>query len=142
MAGFGWSAGDLVRAIELIVTITGALRDSGGASEEFQESVQFLCGLELTLQNLRTIFAALPHACPRNLLDFQAGLIEKPVTEFINNLQAYDPSLAPNASKTSPKVVARKIQWAVYTSKKVKKLQSRLMLPLLTLNSSIALETM
>lgn len=66
MATFGWSVGDLVRAIDMIMTITGALRESGGASDAFQESVHFLCGLELTLQNLRVIISTLRPARQRS----------------------------------------------------------------------------
>jgi len=55
MAAFGWSVGDLVLAIRFVVKTGQALKDTGGASDDYQESVDFLHGVEATLENLEVV---------------------------------------------------------------------------------------
>jgi hypothetical protein len=40
MAAFGWSTGDLVASIKIVIKIAGTLTESGGAKAEFQEAVE------------------------------------------------------------------------------------------------------
>lgn len=42
MASFGWSAGDLALAIKIIYEVGNALKDTGGTSSDYQETVAFL----------------------------------------------------------------------------------------------------
>ena len=58
MASFGWSAGDLALAIKIIYEVGNALKDTGGASSDYQETVAFLQFLATTLDRLHAyVFA-------------------------------------------------------------------------------------
>lgn len=52
---FGWSVGDIVAALKLLHQITTALKDSGGASSEFQDVLSFLQTFSQTLQHLNAL---------------------------------------------------------------------------------------
>ena len=54
---FGWSAGDIVAALKLLHQISSAVRESGGASSEFQDTLSFLYTLSQTLQHLNALQA-------------------------------------------------------------------------------------
>ena len=49
---FGWSPGDIVAALKLVQQIGSALKDSGGASSEFQDCLSFVQTLSRTPQRL------------------------------------------------------------------------------------------
>jgi hypothetical protein len=55
LAGFGWSAGDIAKAIELLATIYKGLQETGGAASGYQQTTNLLKGLILTLQHLETL---------------------------------------------------------------------------------------
>jgi hypothetical protein len=49
---FGFSAGDFITAVRLIVKVSEALKESGGATEDYQDVMQELGALELILLQL------------------------------------------------------------------------------------------
>jgi hypothetical protein len=54
---FGWSASDVVSAVKVFHTVATALRESGGASSEYQSALKFLETLSLTLQHIQALQA-------------------------------------------------------------------------------------
>lgn len=52
MIPFGWSASDLTDAIVIVARVYKVLKDTVGASLRYQQSLEFLKGLESTLQAL------------------------------------------------------------------------------------------
>ncbi|KAI9774473.1 MAG: hypothetical protein M1839_001706 [Geoglossum umbratile] len=60
MAGFGRSVSDLALGIKFVMKIGQTLKETGGASEDYQESAEFLRCLELTLRNLERLAAKKP----------------------------------------------------------------------------------
>src|ERR1700737_2741730 len=54
---FSWSAGDIVAAPKLVQQIGSALKDSGGASSEFQDTLSFPQTLSPTLRYLNLVQA-------------------------------------------------------------------------------------
>ena len=52
---FGWSAGDIAECIKLLIKIGNALRETSGSTAEYQSAVDFLKGVETTVQGVETI---------------------------------------------------------------------------------------
>ena len=52
---FGFSAGDIAIAIQLLSKVYKSLKDTGDAASEYREVSRFLQGLILTLQHLQKI---------------------------------------------------------------------------------------
>jgi hypothetical protein len=51
--GFGWSAGDIVKAIEILTVVIKAFKDAGGAASRFQEEAGFLESIMKTLLHVQ-----------------------------------------------------------------------------------------
>ena len=43
---FGWSAGDIVSVVSTLVKVGKALEESGGATTDYQDAVNFLEGID------------------------------------------------------------------------------------------------
>ena len=52
---FGWSAGDIVAAIDTLIKIGKALRDSGGSASEFQSSVNCVTGVAEIMNGVKSL---------------------------------------------------------------------------------------
>lgn len=55
---FGWSASDIVAALQLLHKVVVALKDTDGASSDYQDVSSFLNVLSVTLQHLKALQAA------------------------------------------------------------------------------------
>jgi hypothetical protein len=79
---FGWSVGDIIEGLRLLHQIGSALKDSGGASSEFQDTISFLQTLSRTLNHLNALQeTALDPDTAENLKN-QCSHIRVPLTEF------------------------------------------------------------
>jgi hypothetical protein len=128
---FGWSAGDIVAALKLLYQIGIALRDLGGASSEFQDTLSFLQTLSRTLQHLNALQATpLDTGIVENLRE-QCNHIRVPLTELLDDVgRRFGPTLGVNSTANSVFAAPWKIQWALSTSKKIKRLQDRIAVPM------------
>lgn len=128
---FGWSAGDIVAALKLLHQIGIALRDSGGASSEFQDTLSFLQTLSRTLQHLNALQATLLDSDLSDNLREQCDHIRVPLTELLDDVgRRFGSTLGVNSIANRVFAAPRKIQWAVSTSKKIKRLQDRIAVPM------------
>jgi hypothetical protein len=124
---FGWSASDIVAALQLLYKVTTALKDTGGASSDYQDTTSFLDILSSTLQHLKTLQTApLDPELAKNLeqLCEQVG---EPISTFCEYIRSsFERDLG--ADSTRPRFLATgyKIQWALSTSKKAKALRERI----------------
>lgn len=55
---FGWSAGDIISSIHIIIKVCEAFKEAGGAASRYEESTTFLEGFKVTLSKLH--FTAIP----------------------------------------------------------------------------------
>jgi hypothetical protein len=142
MAAFGWSASDLVVAAQFVVKVAVALREAGGAASEYQESVDFLCAVELTLQNICKV-RSLPrcdiHAA---IVHEQAQSIGSALKIFIDDIDGFDKSLGTKRKRGFHHGALRKVQWAIFVSKRVTKLREKISLPIATINTNLGLITL
>jgi hypothetical protein len=146
MAAFGWSAGDLVQAITIIYKVGKALKDTGGASDEYQETIAFLRGLAVTLDMLRTFHDIL--ADPDDLTSNRAqiDLVREPVQRFASKIEArFELKLGAQAAKGVQGAISggrRKAQWAFWVSAEAKALQEKISIPLCTIQIRVGLQVL
>jgi hypothetical protein len=124
---FGWSASDIVAAIQLIHKVTTALKDTGGASSDFQDTATFLDILSSTLQHLKTLqTAALDPELAKNL-ERLCEQVREPISTFCEYIRSsFEGDLGHNSTRLKFLTTGRKIQWALSTAKKAKVLRERI----------------
>lgn len=124
---FGWSVGDLVGAAQLLRKIVIALKDAGGASDEYGEEMAFLQSLAVTLRHLDALQLA---PLERDvLLSLQEHCIQvrEPMLIFLKDIQhRFQGPLGQKQSWTNAVATSRKVQWALSVSKRVRRLRRRI----------------
>jgi hypothetical protein len=137
---FGWSAGDIVAAVNTLVKVRKALKQSGGAAAEYQEAVTFLTALGKTLSGLQVVLKNNPG------LEWEAGLLEQAntltssVEDFKKKIAKYDLSLGADTERRKARRIAREVQFAL--SDRVKELRIAITQPQLVLDVFINLQTL
>lgn len=142
---FGWSAGDVIAALQLLNQIRVALKDSRGSRAEYLDEITFLDNLCLTLRTLtNTESESLQPAVAENISK-HAEDIGKSVDGSLRDIRSqFGPDLGhfPTTRRRGvwgPSVSAfRKMQWAVSTSKKVRALRNRICAQLLSLQIQLS----
>ncbi|KAB8296727.1 hypothetical protein EYC80_002147 [Monilinia laxa] len=134
MAGFGWSAGDLVSAISVIVEVSKALKDAGGAKEDYRECVAFLESLIVTLQLLYKYYEANLNQNELSEVKPQILLIQDPIDAFTKSVKLkYGSELGTktgSGTRAALKGVSKKILWALWMRKECEKLNCKIATPL------------
>ncbi|CZR68162.1 uncharacterized protein PAC_18061 [Phialocephala subalpina] len=128
---FGWSAGDIIATLKLLHQIGSALKDSGGASSEYQDTQSFFKCLSGTLQLLHGLQSTpIDPYLALNLRE-QCDHIRVPLQAFLGDVgKRFEPALGSDSKRKAIFASPRKIQWALSDSKKVKTLQARLAVPM------------
>ncbi|UQC83358.1 uncharacterized protein CLUP02_08853 [Colletotrichum lupini] len=123
---FGWSAGDIATALQLVNKVCIALKDAEGSKANYQDATAFLSTLSTTLRTLKDIQTISPHPeLLQNMSNHVAHLM-KEVDEFLQTLQNdYGDSLGPHPTSVRY-MVFRKIQYAASTSNKVHDLRAKI----------------
>ena len=122
MVPFGFSAGDFAIAIGLIVRISKALRDSGGASAECRDILQDLQTLQQLLGLLETLRPADGSVSHINAVRGMALACRVPLLEFAKKLErSYGLALGAGSSKGMFTRGVKKVQWAVLVEEEVAK---------------------
>jgi hypothetical protein len=143
MSAFGWSACDLVQAITIIHKVCRALKDTGGASDEYQETVAFLRCLAVTLDTLRAFDGGLVDPDDLAFTQAQINLVQEPVQRFTSKIEAkFELKLGAQAAKGVRGAISgwrRKAQWALLVSKEAKSLQEKISIPLCAIQLKVGL---
>ncbi|KAH6847781.1 hypothetical protein B0I37DRAFT_151283 [Chaetomium sp. MPI-CAGE-AT-0009] len=128
---FGWSASDVVAALELLNKVRIALNDCGGASSEYQAECSFLQTLSITLGHLKTLKAApLEPGISENISEL-LGQIEQPVRRFLDDIErTFGSSLGVSSTRRKLLTAPRKIQWALVVADRAKVLREKIGVPL------------
>ena len=121
MVPFGFSAGDFAVAIGLIVRISKALGDSGGAAAEYRDILQDLQTLQQLLGILETLRPADGSVSHINAIRGMALACRIPLLEFAEKIDSYEMALGVGSSKSMFKRGVRKVQWAVLFEEDVAK---------------------
>lgn len=144
---FGWSAGDLLAALTVLNKIRVALKDSGGASSDYQEETGFLQSVSTTLETLKSLQSLPLDSNTLNNLQQICQQIQGPLHSFLDKVNSdFQTKLGPQpvSRHQFSKVfrAPRMMQWALSTSKKVQQLKSRTVMPLLALQIGMSQQIM
>lgn len=127
---FGWSAGDIVAALQLLNKVRIALKDSGGSRTEYQDATTFIDEVLTTLQMLRTLDGIQTTSPNPELLQDVSNHVtrlQNEIHQFLETMRSeYGDSLDPFSSSSKTKVLARKLQYALSASKKVQCLRAKI----------------
>ena len=143
MSGFGWSISDIVLAAEFISKVVEALKEPGGAADDYRQAVEFLSSLEQTLHNIASAGSVLPQNAATQEILLQTKRIIDLLKPLYNNLKKSEDSLGVSASKSKKDTAKRlksKLKWTFRQSNKVKQLQDAISVPLATINTSVGVE--
>lgn len=124
---FGGSAGEIVAALQLLSKVIGALKDTDGASSDYQEATTFLRIVSVTLEHLKSLQAAPLDpglACnPEQVCEH----VQELLLLFRNQiLSSFERDLGAGSTRIRFLSAGRKIKCAFPTSKKVKTLQTKI----------------
>ena len=107
---FGWSAGDIAECVKLLIKIGTALKDSGGSTDEYQCAVEFLKGVETTVQGVENIIQNHPDLPFQDAFQQNVTNLITSVTHFRDKTKGYDTSLGANATTSETKKTWKKIK--------------------------------
>lgn len=120
---FGFAAGDFIAATKLIVDVSKALKDAGGASDEYRSLLAELELLQNILTELQSTSSSRP--CPGGPLAGYArqqyGITLETLSEFLDFISKFDAKLGSQAPSGKLRGASRKAQWAVVCAKEVEK---------------------
>ncbi|KAF5564261.1 hypothetical protein FNAPI_2254 [Fusarium napiforme] len=127
---FGFSAGDFVSAVNLIVEITNALKNTGGAAGDYLQVLADLNLLRDVLSQLQQQQTGATRQISSNPFAEHArkpaDLTLSTLANFLDLISKFDASLGPQRSSAWYRGVGRKAQWALVYSKHVDDLRSRI----------------
>ena len=125
--GFGFSAGDFIAAATLIGKVIKALKDAGGAREEYQAFVNELGLLQQILAKLESDSEATDsgHAY-YNVARQQTKVTIAELTRFLETISKFHSSMGENSKSGWHRGISRKTQWAVQYAAEVEKMRARL----------------
>ncbi len=124
---FGWSVGDIVAALQLCNKVLAALKETGGASSEYQHATNFLGVLTVTLQHLKALQAVPLDPDLAKNLEQHCALIQGPLTSFRERIRArFERDLGTESTRLKILTTGRKLQWALSTAKVVKVLEGKI----------------
>jgi rubrerythrin len=124
---FGWSAGDILSAINFIIEIANALDEVDGAAKQFREASVFLRDLNTTLKPLQTFTVLDTKPTYKKEIENQVEAIRTPIETFINDddVKALQKSLGVvnTGHFRTFRDVKNKLKWQFSTSEKALNLQ-------------------
>lgn len=103
--------------------IIQALKETGGASSEYQATVIELKGLEHALQHLQALEPTEDNLSHVNAIRCMALACQLPLREFLTKLEKYESSLGPWADRMNYRSAGRKARWALEFAAEVEKLR-------------------
>ncbi|RDW61105.1 hypothetical protein BP6252_12488 [Coleophoma cylindrospora] len=127
---FGWSAGDILSAINFIIDAAQALDDVNGAPKEFRQASTFLRNLDKALLPLCTFTALEARPGYKANIEAEVDAIRTPIEKFMRDVDDMAKHLGGDSgsSKTSRfrwlKSISSKLEWHYFTSKKALSLQN------------------
>ena len=124
--------------IDLVRKVAKALKETGGASSEYQAAVIELNGLEHVLQHLQALDPTEDNSSHVNAIRGMALACQLPLRDFLTRLEKYESSLGPWADRTTYRGAGRKARWAVEFAPEVKKLRTLVAAKQISINLLLA----
>jgi hypothetical protein len=126
---FGFSAGDFMAAIHLVHKIITALRDTDGASSQYNQTISELNGLEGLLRSVQSACSADVDPQQRDNLHLLGHACYIPLSKFFSKIEVLEPSLGNFATENNhiierTKRAARKLHWGLQIKKELSELNA------------------
>ncbi|KAF8860546.1 hypothetical protein BDZ45DRAFT_308812 [Acephala macrosclerotiorum] len=137
---FGWSAGDIAQCVKLLIKIGKSLKDSGGSAAEYQDAVDFLKGVETTVQGVEDILQNHPNLTFQAAFQEHATNLIAAVTRFGKKTEGYETSLGVNPTTSEAKKAWKKVKLALFGH--IKELRSDILYPQSIVNNLIGLQAL
>lgn len=109
---------------DLVRKISRALKETGGASSDYQGAVVELKSLKHVLQHLVALEPTEDNVSHVNAVRGMALACQLPLREFMTKLERYESSLGPWVERTSFRGAGRKARWASGFDGEVQKLRA------------------
>lgn len=132
---------DLLLLQGLVKRISKALKETGGASSEYQLVVIELKSLENILRHLETLQPAEDNVTQINAIRGMALACQLPLRDFMIKLERYESTLGPFADKRTLRAMAKKSKWAVVFAEEVERLRAMVAAKNISLNLLLAMNT-
>lgn len=134
MATFGFSVGDFIAGINLLVKTISAVKDRGSSAE-----YRTVTG---TLKQLSSVFEGLSEleikdAAQQRALDVLSTKCGQTIFEFLNKMKKYDASLGTPKSTSQLEAAIRRVQWSLCSQEELRKFQAQLQADLLALQTTL-----
>jgi hypothetical protein len=130
MVPFGFSAGDFVALGGLIIKVTKALKDHGGAAEEYQDVVFELQKFKSILDQVEQLGLGVEagNLDSRKILCELVGRSRTILQGFLTSIDRFQASLGEHSVKHKLPLTSdwRKAQWALFMSREVGRLRGEL----------------
>ena len=130
MVPFGFSAGDFVALGSLIIKVTQALKDHGGAAEEYQHVVFELQKFKSILDQVEQLGLGVEagNLNSQKILCELVGRSRTTLQGFLASIDKFQASLGGHFAKHKLRLTRdwRKAQWALFISKEVGRLRGEL----------------
>ena len=123
---FGFSAGDIIAALELVATIIDALQDSGESRHRYLELIGELQSLERALLNVKRIELHESQNTERIALQYAAASCQRTIDEFWKKIEKYQPYLGNNGCGSRLKQQWARVKWSIFKEKDVDKFKADL----------------
>ena len=124
--------------IDLVRKVAKALKETGGASSEYQAAVVELKGLKHALQHLQALEPTEDNLSHVNAIRGMALACQLPLRDFLTRLEKYESSLGPWADRTTYRGAGRKARWAVEFAAEVEKLRALVAAKQISINLLLA----
>lgn len=141
---FGWSAGDVVSGVKLLINILGSLQDANGSRTHFQELESELQGLSRALFEISNLadgnnLAQIPEM---RALKFVACSCEGTLKRFYEKIKPFQASLGVQSVSRKVKAAPRMVRWELLMKKEIPELRSYLAAHVGYLNMRLSIATM
>ncbi len=110
---FGWSAGDIVTSIKIIIRISKAFKEADGAVSQFAETTAFLDAFEATLRHIKEYANENADAKYTDSIVEHVKVIDGPYSKFEKYMLDFCPALGEASTQSSVRKAPKKIKWAL-----------------------------
>ena len=124
--------------IDLVRKIIKTLKETGGASSEYQAAVVELKSLKHVLQHLQALEPTEDNLSHVNAIRGMVLACQLPLREFMAKLETYESSMGPWADRTWYRNTGRKARWAVGFGAEVEKLRALVAAKQISINLLLA----
>ncbi|KAE9374246.1 hypothetical protein N431DRAFT_371699 [Stipitochalara longipes BDJ] len=137
---FRWSVGEVAECVKLLLKIRAAFKDPDGSAAEYQSAVDFLKGVETTVQGVEKILQDHPNLTFQADFQEHAANLMDAVAHFKTKTQGYDTSLGVNPTTSDAKKAWKKIKLALFGH--IEELKSAVLYPQSIVNNLIDLQAL